>query len=157
MTALLEAPAVSTVDTPFDFDELLRQTRPAPRTTLSAAIRTGSAQTLPDRFRWVYEFYDGQMAACAIGAACYAVAGHQATQVHSFDEAAKYFPELNDAIDFSMTELPEFKKWAEGLEPTYVTHQLSFAHTLGALITTLNDIVELTRTRIADIVESLGY
>lgn len=148
MTQLLEAP----VETGIDFDELVRATRPA-RLKLSAAIRQGALLTRPGQGLWEKEEY-GEVYACAMGAACYAAAGNRASGVQHASDAARYFPELDDQVTITETLVPEYRRIMRTIpaeEPVVVRWALS-DH-----IMLLNDEADVTRERIADIVEALGY
>jgi hypothetical protein len=72
MTQLLEMPQVETPEIGFDFDELLRFTRPV-KPKLSEAIRAGSRLTRHTRYVWLAGSRETGYATCALGAACYSL------------------------------------------------------------------------------------
>jgi hypothetical protein len=151
MTQLLEAPA----ETGFDFDALIRATRPHPaaRPKLSEAIRLGAKQTLPSVTIW--EKVEGDTVwACAMGAACYVAAGNKTSGVHHAVDAICYFPQLSDWVTLTDELVPEYRRLF-GLtdrDAPFTVRWMLVDHIL-----VLNDQVHLSRERIADIVEALGY
>jgi hypothetical protein len=153
MTQLLEAPAIPALPQ-IDFDELLRETRPA-RPKLSEAMRRGVQATLPTWEVWQFEDGQGHSYACAIGAACYAVDRQWQQQSASMDEgqvAKTYFPALYETVEVDASLLP-------GLRYHYPYQFVvnTWKGSLMSLIVELNDDCRYDRGRIADIVEQLGY
>jgi hypothetical protein len=149
--SVIELPVEAAVETPIDFDELLRQTRPT-RPKLSAAIRDGATHTEPVEYEWFVE-RQGYPFACALGAACYVAAGYQPPDVSGLDEASRYFPELTNLVRIDLELVPELSELPKINRQNYQAK----IWLLGHLITTLNDVLNLNRNRIADIVEALGY
>jgi hypothetical protein len=155
MTQLLEAPAAPGIDFETFLDDLLIRTRPQPgvKVKLSEAIRLGAARTLPGFALWE-KVEPGAIWTCAIGAACYAAAGDRPSNINSLEEAKNYFPDLANEVTVSNELVPEYQTWY----PNSIPNGQRFHNWgLGDHIMVLNDTFRLSRERIADIVEALGY
>jgi hypothetical protein len=158
MTQLLEAPATEEVSVAIDFDELLRITKPV-KPKLSEAIRAGSRLTDPTRCTWFEPSQEDQPVprACAMGAACYVANGETNPGHLTLGLAAEWFPELLVRTWLTPEQAPELFAFY-GDRPGNAEKVLRDNHwCLGEYIAILNDSVALSRERIADIVEALGY
>jgi hypothetical protein len=112
---------------------------------LSEAIRAGTKQTKILRGR-LFKETAGQVYACAIGSACYAVDPARTRELASAGLSLKgpidLFPELDHWVDFSDPASPTSppESWR-----------------LRSVIVRLNDDILWTRPRIAKLVAEMGY
>jgi hypothetical protein len=141
-----------------DFDNLLRATRPT-RPKLSEAIRAGSRLTDPARNAWFEPSQEDQPVprACAMGAACYVANGETNPGGLTLGLAAEWFPELLERARLTPEQAPELFAFYRSRYESAERMLRGNHWCLGEYIATLNDTLGLSRERIADTVEALGY